>query len=216
MDTNQLLQDRRNLMNYRQALRAKERSLQARARALAQAPVVDSGGGDIQKLERSFRQFLPESHIPGNVGGLNRVAWDFNFVVDFDFGIAPAFDNTVSQTQEFQNTQEAAFIILASSRASSSDVAAKAPLTIDFKDRQSSRFLMDRPIPFQALGSRSRESIMTTPFLLMPNAKLQVTIAGFTTFPVTVAGPNAHQLRFFGYRIRVEDADKVLTAVFGR
>jgi hypothetical protein len=217
MNTNEALSRIDELNKIRTALRAKERNLQSRAKVLSGVPLVNSNQGDIQQLENSFRKFLPESHVPGNVGGLNRVAWKFYFQTNFDLGTGAVIDKNTLQTREFQVSQESAFIMLSVSRASSDQDSENTPLLLQFRDRQSSRVQMDKPIAFQTIGKVSRPTILTTPFLLMPNAKFETSLQGFTTFDAgKPAAKNQHQISFFGYRIRVEDADKVLTAVFGQ
>lgn len=216
MDTNQALQRINELKALKARLRAHERNLVARYKTLGEVPALGSGYGDIQQVESNFRKFLPESHVPGNIGGLNRVAWKFYYQVNFDFGDDAVVNDKTSLSQEFQVSQEAAFILMGVSRDCGSQVTEFAPWSIEFKDRQSSRVLMDRPIPYQMLGTRSKFLVLTTPFLIMPNAKFETAMRGTTSYDLTLTGENKHQITFFGYRVRIEDADKVLSSVFGR
>jgi hypothetical protein len=215
MSYNDQLNRKNDLVAYRQYLRQQERSQNARARSLTGAPVVGAGSGEIQKLESNLRKFLPESHMPGNVGGLNRVVWDFNMVMDFDFGNPLTLTPTTRASQNIQVTQEAVFILTSIGRTCACSQTENAPWQVEIRDLQSSRMLMDSPMPYQMIGSRSLPSYFTTPYLLMPNAKLELTMSTFTPFNIVLNVVNKHQFHFFGYRIRVEDADKVLSTIFG-
>lgn len=173
--------------------------------------------GDVATLKSNLAQVIPPYMMPGNVGGYNKVTWPYWFQVNFDFGANPTWSPSTRQTQSFQVTQEAAFLLMAISRKSYgySTASELAPLQVEIRDRQSSRQFNDRPIPLQMIGKKSRPSVLPTPLLVMPNAFLDVTASSWITGSQATVGTGKLQLSFFGYRIRVEDADKVMSTIFG-
>lgn len=170
-------------------------------------------------LKGELSKVIPSYMMPGNVGSYTKVTWPFFYQMNFDFGTNPSWTSNTRQTQSFQVSQEAALLLAAVSRKSYSYNTASemAPLSIEIRDRQSSRQMNDRPIPMQAIGSRSRPTVLPTAMLIMPNAFIDVTMTSWIPSGVTQAttGTGKFQFCFFGYRIRVEDADKVLSSVFG-
>lgn len=175
--------------------------------------------GDVASLKSNLSQVIPPYMMPGNVGGYNKVTWPFWFQVNFDFGTNPTWSSASRQTQSFQVTQEAALLLMAISRKSYGyDTASElSPTQVEIRDRQSSRQFNDRPIPMQMIGKKSRPSVLPTPMLVMPNAFIDVTMSSWLTSGISQAtvGKGKFQLSFFGYRVRVEDADKVLSTIFG-
>lgn len=201
------------LTSQLQDLRRIERNLQIREQALSSQPQVPA-----RDLRAHLGSFLPEKLMPRNVGPINSVAWPFYFQVDFDFGTNPALTSVLTQTQNFQVTQDAGLLLLQISKTADaySTAGALGPWNVIARDRQSSRQFNDIPMPLQMIGSRGRPSFLPTPMLLMPNAFLDVTMstwlpAGFTQNTV---GDGKIQISFHGLRIRIEDYDKVLSSVF--
>jgi len=173
-------------------------------------------GGDIRGLKKRLRHILPSYLIPSNVGGINEVSWPFYEQVDFDFGANPTVTPATRQTQSFQVSQEAALLLMGISRSYDAVTTAgnAGPWLIDFRDRQSARQFNDKPVPIQVFGTKGNISPLPTPMLIMPNAFFEVTMSTYATSQVLV-GSSHHQFSFFGYRIRVEDADKVMSTIFG-
>lgn len=168
-------------------------------------------------LRKHLEAFLPPYMIPGNVGDVNQVTWPFWEVVSFNFGTNPTWSPTTRQTQSFQVTQEAGFLLTSISRKSygydtSTDLA---PLQFEIRDRQSSRQLNDRSIPIQMIGKRSLPTVLPTPMLLLPNAFVDITMTSWITASMATTGTGRIDLVFHGYRIRVEDQEKVLSTIFG-
>jgi hypothetical protein len=170
-------------------------------------------------LKSSLAKIIPPHMMPGNVGGYNKVTWPFWNQVNFDFGTNPTWSSNTRSTQSYQVSQESAFLLMAISRKTYSYTTASelAPIQFEIRDRQSSRQLNDAPIPLQAIGKKSKPTILPTPMLIMPNAFIDVTITSWLPVGVSQAttGTGKIQISFFGYRIRVEDADKILSSVFG-
>jgi hypothetical protein len=180
---------------------------------------MSANEGNVGNLKRTLNEILPPHMRPGNVGNLNSVTWPMWYQVDFDFGTNPSYTSNSRQTQSFQNTQEAAFLMMAISRKhyGYDEASALAPLQIEMRDRQSSRQFNNNPIPIQMIGRRNHPTTMPTPMLIMPNAAMDVTANTWLAAGNTMAttGSGKFQLCFFGYRIRVEDSQKVLSAIFG-
>jgi hypothetical protein len=75
--------------------------------------------GDPRDLKNHLKRYLPPHMMPGNVGGYNKVTWPFWYQVNFDLGTDPTYSSATRSTQSFQNTQEAAFLLMSVSRKSS-------------------------------------------------------------------------------------------------
>jgi hypothetical protein len=201
----------------RKEIRRLEKKMRKENKMLDQRFGLGAVNGDPAKLKSNLKSILPPHMVPGNVGGLNKVAWPFWFQVNFDLGTNPTYSPATRQTQSFQVTNEAAFLLMAISRKSYaySTSGELSPLQIEIRDRQSSRQFNDRPIPIQMIGIKSRPSILPTPLLMMPNAFIDVTMSSWLQGSQVTAGSGKFQFSFFGYRVRVEDADKVLSTIFG-
>jgi len=210
----QLNQEIERLTRQRQALRQEERNISARERTLASQPMIGK-----KDLKSHLEQFLPSHLMPRNVGGYNTVAWPFWFTINFDFGAIANIDSTVKKTSSFQVTQEGALLLFAISKTSSTydDAGDTGPYTIDkISDRQSSRQFNDLPIPYQMIGTKAKPTELPTPMLIMPNAFIDVTMGTWLApgFSQPVATNPRFELNFHGLRIRIEDADKVLSTIF--
>lgn len=194
-------------------LRRHEKNLDARRQILESQSQY--GFTDVQKLRKELDNTLPDYMSPSNVGHLDDVAWFFYEQVNFDFGANPTLTAATRQTQSFQVTQEAGFLVMAVARTNSAYATSGelGPWLVEFRDRQSSRQFNDRPVPIQMIGTKSCPTILPTPMLLLPNAFFDVTMSTFATAQVTV-GSSRHQFSFFGYRIRVNDSAKVLSTIF--
>ena len=168
-------------------------------------------------LKQHLTRILPAGMVPGNVGHMNEVMWPFFHVVTIDFGLNPTYSNSTRQAQSFQVTQEACLLLSKITRKSYSyDAAGElAPLQVTLRDRQSSRQLNDRPIPLQMFGRKSCPSILPTPYLIMPNGFFEVELTSWITGSQATTGSGKHDFVFEGYRIRIEDQDKVLSTIFG-
>ena len=179
--------------------------------------IQNRGEKNMNPLRKHLEAFLPPYMIPGNVGDVNQVTWPFWEVIRFNFGTNPTYSNTTRQVQSWQVTQEAGFLLTSITRKSYSyDTASDlAPLQVEIRDRQSSRQFNDRSVPLQMIGKRSRPTILPTPMLIMPNAFIDVTMTSWLSTSMATTGDGRIDLTFHGYRIRVEDQQKVLSTIFG-
>jgi hypothetical protein len=171
------------------------------------------------QLERDLLRRLPSALVPGNVGNFFDVAWPFDYTVSFDFGLNPTWDKNTQQIQSFQVTQEAAFIIGAISRKcySGSTSGELAPLVVQIRDRQSTRQFMDLPIPIQAIAKKTPQTNWEVPFIMLPNAFIDVTVTSFLTQAQSqlTVGNSRLNITFTGYRTRTSDVGQVLSTIFG-
>lgn len=197
-----------SILEERKILRRIEKSLRKQYK----------GENQMSSLHDKLKAFLPSYMMPGNVGQINKVSWPFWEVISFNFGVNPTWSNATRQVQSFNVTQEAGLLITGITQKTyghdnSTDLA---PLQVEIRDRQSSRQLNDRAIPLQMFGKRSRTSVLPTPILFLPNAYVDVIMTSWlTTSTMASVGTGKIDLVFSGYRIRVEDQEKVLSTVFG-
>jgi hypothetical protein len=190
--------------------------LTSRQQTLATQPQINK-----TNLKKSLGEFLPDHLVPGNVGAFTSVVWPFWFPVDFEFGTDPSLigGNVTSQIQNFQVSQDGAVILIGVSRQADSYTTSGhlGPYTVEIKDNQSSRQFNDKPIPIQMISSgKGRPTKLPLAMLLMPNAMIEVKMSTWLPQGTTQAtlGSGHHQFAFFGYRVRIEDAEKVLSSVF--
>lgn len=208
-----------HLNNVKRALRDREQNLNARAQYLNNPGTFPVS--NVKSLRESLLGNLPEHMMPGNVGGINEVTWPFYFQAQLDFGDDPTISQTSIVKSFFQVDQEAAFLLMSVERTHNQDAdgasaTQNAPIQIDLIDRQSSRRFSSQNIPLQGIGFNSLPSIFPTPFYLQPNAFLDITASGMNITPQDFTGSGLFTLSFFGYRIRTEDAGKVLSTIFQR
>lgn len=217
---NEVLKRIQYLESQRRAERQRERALKSRGAVLGRMPQLGSNNGsDIKTLEKNLSCYLPKHMVPGNVGPINRVVWPFNYQVDFNFGLDPVISSNLKLTSSFQVSQEAGFMIMGITRDSREVNLAGSlgPWQIKMIDAQSSRQLQDKPLAFQSIGLKGNLTVLPTPYFLMPNAIFEVEMSGFNapSASFTALGLGIHSLSFFGYRVRVEDAQNVLSTIYG-
>lgn len=168
-------------------------------------------------LKQHLQNILPPNMMPGNVGNINQVMWPFYDSLTIDFGTNPTWSPSTRQSASFQVTQEACLLLSKVYRKAYDYTTAGelAPLQLTFRDRQSSRQLNDRPIPLQMIGKKSFPTVIPTPYIIMPNGNFEVEMTSWITASQATTGNGKHDFIFEGYRIRIEDQDKVLSTIFG-
>ncbi len=205
------------LQQIRRGQRQRERTLRGREAAMgSMAPIPYNQAAG---LRQQLAEQLPGYMQPSNVGQINQVQWMYHFNLTFDFGANPTWSPSTRQTQSFQVDQEACLLLMGIARSSSNYNSATelAPLAIEMRDRQSARVFDNSPIPIQAFGTKSNLTVLPTPFLLMPNAFLDVTMTSLQTgSQTTISATSKHHFSFFGYRMRIDDAQAVLSTIFGK
>ncbi len=209
-----------SLSAQKDRLSQEDQNLGARMRALSKQAQV--GNESPRSLEHNLKRILPAHLYPGNVGKLDAVAWPFYYSVNFDFGTNPTLSNTTRAVQGFQVTQEAAFLLLGITfnfQDQQSEAGFLGPYTLEIRDRQSSRQLNDEPIPIQTMGTNSVPTKLPTPFLVMPNANVDLIVSTWLTAAdgnLVTVGESALQFSLSGLRIRIDKARNVLSTVFSK
>ena len=210
----------RNLLSIRADIRKRERDLIQQEQAFASEFQLRQGSSDAS-LEANMRKILPSHLVPGNVGNIDRVAWPFYYEVEFDFGTDPTLTSATRQTQGFQVSQEAGFLLMGAyfdADEENSESGQLGPYQVEIRDRQSSRQFNDRPIPVQMLGRDSRPTRLPTPMLILPNASVDMIVSSFVPAGISVATLGESKIRFTlsGLRVRVDDDRAVLSTIFGQ
>lgn len=166
-------------------------------------------------LRQQLATKLPNFLMPGNVGSYNKITWPFWQTVTFDFGTNPTYGPNTKQVSQFRVSQDAAFLMSAITwKAWSYDTAGElAALSLRIVDRQSTRQLNDQTLPIQAIGKRSYPTILPTPYLIMPSALIEFELSSWLTANQVTSGIGKHQFIVFGYRVRIEDYETILSAV---
>lgn len=193
-------------------------------------PQVGAGGNGGRELQQKFSRGILDGIQPGNIGDINRVIWPFAFQFQSANGQVLDIAPGQSQTLSFTVTQEAGFLMRTISHSTfrripvSSDLqyvdpyyfdeGANSPngLTYTMQDATSSRLftgsLQGRSNKeISLLGNANFPSIYPSTVFLLPNQTmlLNLTNSGFETYKSFIT--------VWGYRIRVEDAQKILSTV---
>ncbi len=167
-------------------------------------------------------QALPFYTAPGNVGDINRVIWPFWFQT----ARADVGNGNFAVSRGFSVTQEAAFVIVSYTKAVFQKTAGPfnvqyldpdrdtgagkaTDLSITMRDSQSSRQFMDTNIQLDHVGHPRFPTYFPAPMLLLPLANFEVDY----TLPTTSTDEFVVFTSFFGYRIRIEEAQEILATV---
>jgi hypothetical protein len=209
MANDQMKQKQRNLQ-MEAAL--KRRSLQRQG-----LPAQESASSLKATLDRA----LPASLRPGNVGSINRVIWPFWFTFS-----APELTPNSSSQGFVTITQEAAFVLMSYSKSVYKKTAGPTYTYVDpndytaagqtdglkftLKDAQSTRTFHNAPLELDAVGLPEFPSVLPTPILFLPNSTIEITYQNDNASDTYVP-----YVTFFGYRVRIEDAQRILSTVVG-
>jgi len=203
------------------------KSLEAQNRLLRQGLIPNGGGGNA--LQSNLNASLPPELRPGNVGNLGNVIWPYYFTT---FGQNPQQPSVqlapgTSQVVSFVVTQEAAFIMTQLVKVVHQDVAGistyKDPddfdvsvsnangLSVVMRDASSTRDFMQNPIPVDSIGDPGNPTVFPTPMWIKENGRMEFFVAN------APGGANTYWPKFiaFGYRIRTDAYEKILSAVTG-
>lgn len=215
---NQLHSEIDRLTDLKRQLRQREHSIRAREQSLSEPSQFQYN--NIKQFRSELSGALAPHMMPSNIGALNEVAWPFFFQASVDFGTDPSISSSNIKSGFFQVDQEAAFLIMSISvmhlvNAANQTATRLAPLKVDFIDRQSSRRFNSNPVTVQTIGDNSNPLVFPTPMLVMPNAYFDIQVSGINETPQAKTGSGLMQFSFFGYRTRIENAQKVLSTIFG-
>lgn len=211
-----LIQDILALQQDIQSTRQQERQIQKMEQGgnvLYDQPSVKQNA-----LEKHLNDILPPELIPSNVGDINQVQWGFFYEVDFNFGVDPVWSANVNARKSFKVTNESAFLVTRIYRdCDDAGIAGlEAPLTLILRDLQSSRQLMDRGIPLQAIPSKGYYYELPIPFLLYPAASADLEIKCWLPNGVVIpaSGVGTQNFTLYGARVRIQSPQAVLKSMF--
>lgn len=190
----------------------KKRSLQRQG-----LPQANSAMGLKQTLDAA----LPATLRPGNVGSINRVIWPFFFTFS-----APELAPNSSSQGFTTITQEAAFVWMSYTKAVYKRTAGPVYTYVDpddysaagqvdglkftLRDAQSTRVFHNSPLEIDSIGNPQFPSVLPTPILFLPNSTIEITYQNDNAADTYVPF-----ITMFGYRVRIEDAQKILSTVVG-
>jgi hypothetical protein len=204
------------------------------------AAIIDSKANQVAVKESQLKQNMPANNsaqqldynmsnalgpllAPGNIGDINSVIWPFYFSTDLP-------ENPIGNNESFQTgfsvTQEAAFIWMSYTKAIYL-VEGEAPneswtyldpaqqpsapgLVFTLRDGSSSRQFINTPINMDTYGNPRFPTKLPRPVMLLPNQVMQVAFTN--NHPTNVYVP---VITAFGYRIRIDQASKLLSLVYG-
>lgn len=179
-------------------------------------------GKTAQELESNIRQSVPKFMAPGNIGGVYRSIWPFWFTFE-----APELQPNQNSTASFTVTQEAAFVLMSLTKAvfiktedpyavtwvdpdDETGAGTTPGLKWTLRDAQSSRTFNQNPTDLDHVGHPRFPTVFPSPMMFLPNSIVEMSY--FNTHPTNIYIPF---VTAFGYRIRIEDAEKMLGTVSG-
>lgn len=200
---------------------SKERQVAMRESQIRQGQLPNNSA---QNLQYNMRNALGPMLTPGNIGDVNSVIWPFYFTTDIpDSPIGP---NETFETG-FSVTQEAAFVFMSFSKAvylvegdapneswtylnPDTDLPSAPGLSFTLRDGSSSRQLFNTPMLMDHYGNPRFPTKFPRPVMLLPNQVMQIQFANANPTNLYVPFITA-----FGYRIRIDEAQKLLSLVYG-
>lgn len=206
--------------NIKQIVDSKENQISIRESQLRQGQMPNNSA---QNLQYNMKNDLSPLLTPGNIGDINSVIWPFYFTTDVP-------DSPIAANETFTTglsvTQEAAFIFMSFTKTvyqvegdqpndswtylDPSDQPSAPGLVFTLRDGSSSRQLFNTPINIDAYGNPRFPTKWPRPIMLLPNQVMQ--IAFTNTHPLNLYVPF---ITAFGYRIRIDQAQKLLSLVYG-
>jgi hypothetical protein len=200
---------------------SKEKNIALRESKLRQGQVPNNSA---QNLEYNMRNALGPMLTPGNIGDINSIIWPFYFTTDIPE--TPIGPNETFQTG-FSVTQEAAFIFMSFSKTvylvegdvpldswtylnPDSQLPSAPGLTFTLRDGSSSRQLFNTPVNIDHYGNPRFPTKFPRPVMLLPNQVMQIQFNN-----QNASNKYVPMITAFGYRIRIDAAQKLLSLVYG-
>ncbi len=232
----QVLQQKQQQISQISAIvNSKEKSLRIRQSMIRQNQVNLSGRGFGDDGSQSVVANAPSDLLtnlknavggmltPGNIGDINSVIWPFYFPTDIPD--SPIAANETFQTG-FSVTQEAAFIMMSFVKTvylvegedqnqtwTYLDPDAQEPsapgLFFTLRDGSSSRQFFNTPMAMDNYGNPRFPTKFPRPLMLLPNQVMQISFVN--NHPTNVYVPF---ITAFGYRLRVDEAQKLLSLTY--
>lgn len=198
-------------------LKAREQALNAKQKLINNGLMPNTGA---RTLRQNLGASLDASMVPGNVGDINSVIWPFFFITDFH-----ATQPNENFNTGFSITQEASFVWMSFSKVVlvqdpdtgdqsyiDPDVAGSAGhafnLQITMRDGVSSRDFQNTPFDLDTVGNPRFPMKYPKPSLFLPNATIEIAFQNNDPDLIYVPWVCA-----FGYRIRIENAQQILSMV---
>lgn len=227
--------DKQKMLNQlRQQVATRKSWVEAKAKSLASRENKGMGvNADAQELRANLQTVLPNDLVPGNVGDINKVIWPFFFKTSYggpNSDVNSYIVPTQSVTTTFSVTQEAAFIWMSFVKTVYEVTDAGLPtekwlwiddsdpanagllqgLTFTVTDAQSTRDYMNTPVDLSQVGLSRFPFKFPRPVMFLPNSNIQITFTNNTSLTL------ATTITAFGYRLRVENAQDLLSLVYSR
>lgn len=196
----------------------KEQELKMFESQLRQGTVPNNS---VQNLQQNLANSKANFMVPGNVGDINKVQWGFWFNTPF-----VRVDPGVNIRTQFTVTQEAAFIYMSMTKAiydldtvtneltyidpDEPALGESQGLSYVMRDAQSSREFFNIPQSLDMVGNPRWPTSMPTPYMFLPNSIVEFNIINNHPSNVYVA-----QIALFGYRLRIENSQNILSTVYG-
>lgn len=209
------------IQSFSSYLDAKEKNLDVKESQLRSGTVANNGP---QSLQFNMNNSLGPMLTPGNIGDINSVIWPYWFSTDI-----PQSPLAFGQTLQtgFSVNYEAAFIFMSFTKVVylvegevpddswtylDPDVAQpSAPgLTFTLRDGSSSRQFYNTPTLMDHCGNPRFPTKFPRPMMMLPNQVMQISFTN--SHPTNVYVPF---ITAFGYRMRVDQAQKLLSLVYG-
>lgn len=200
-------------------IQAKERNLNIKEQQIRQGQLPVENAKD---LEVNMARNLGPTLSPGNLGDINKIIWPYYFTTEIPDG--PIAPNETFQTG-FSITQEAAFIMMSFTKVvydgastpwsyldpNTPGLSNRAPgLSFTIRDGSSSRQFFNSAIEMGHYGNPRFPTKLPRPIMFLPNQIVQIAF--------TNSHPTREYVPFitaFGYRMRIEDSQRLLSLVYG-
>lgn len=217
----QILNNLRNqVSSIKNIVDSKANAVAAREAQVRQLQVPMNNARDLEKnLQRNLGPML----APGNVGDINQIIWPFYFTTEVP-------SSSLAQNETFQTgfsvTQEACFVLMSITKvvylesapnefvyADPNDYSVAANscpgLQFTIRDGSSSRQFFNFPMEMSHYGNPRFPTKLPRPIMFLPNQNVQIAFTNThesNKYLPTITG--------FGYRMRIEDAQRFLSLVY--
>ncbi len=165
---------------------------------------------------------LPPQLQPKNIGQINQVVWPFWFTFT-----APELAPNSSSQGFVTITQEAGFILMSMSKVVFRKTTGPTQYTyVDpenytstgdtdglkytIRDAQSTRVFHNIPMELDMIGHPQYPTVLPSPLYFLPNSTIEITYQNDNASDTYVPF-----VTLFGYRIRMDDANNILSTVVG-
>jgi len=195
---------------------------QVMQKKVAQQQSALKAGGSPARTQSNLINSKLGGLMPGNIGDINKVVWPFWYTFT-----APELTPGLSSTGSFTTSQEAAYIWLSFTASvflrtgggpnyvytaidtdDESGAGLINGLNIVFRDAQSSRVFQRNPMPIEAFGSPAFPTVLRSPVMFLPNSTVECLFTNNDATNVYVPF-----ISFFGYRVRIQGAEQILSLV---